>query len=320
VPDLEELLVRGWEVLRLTSDTLVADLVPALGGTVISLRRRTDDLELLWQTPWGLRHRGSLDLTGSAEQVMYASYAGGWQSIFPNGGDSASAHGAEWGYDGEARVTWLDWETSPAGVTLSGRLVRSPFTVTRDVALREDQITITDTVENVGSEHLDVMWGQQVAFGDALLGPDTVVVSGSTTVRPDTRVSSASSYDDLLPWPRAYGERGLVNLRGVVEGDTRLAYLSDFTDATITVRRPSKGLAVQLRWEEFSWPYVWYALETGARTGFPWYGKGRYLAFTPATSWPAHGLHDARRISSSLMRIHPDRKRTAHLTVSVTGL
>lgn len=319
MPDPEELLVRGWEVLRLTGDQLVADLVPALGGTVISLRRRQDDLELLWQTPWGLRHRGSVELDGSAETLMFGSYPGGWHAIFPNGGDAATAHGAEWGFDGEARVTWLDWTLDGDRLLLSGRLVRSPFTLSRAVRLRGDEITITDTVTNVGGEHVDVMWGQQVAFGDALIGSDTVVRSGSTTVRSDPRLAAGSvSYDDLLPWPRAYGQQGLANLSRVTEAESRLAYLSDFTDASITVRRPSRDLTVQLRWEEFVWPNVWYALETGASKGFPWYGVGRYLAFTPCTSWPAHGLHDARRVSSSLLRIHPGGTRTAHLSVQVS--
>ncbi len=322
MPDPEELVVRGWEVLRLTSDTLVADLVPALGGTVVSLRRRSDDLELLWQTPWGLRHRGSLDLPGSSEVSMYDSYPGGWHSIFPNGGDSASSQGAEWGFDGEARLTWLDWRVDGTSLILTGRLVRSPFRLVRSVALRDDRITITDTVTNVGAEHLDVMWGQQIAFGGALIGPDTVVHAGSTTVRSDPRLAASASYDDLLPWPRAYGQEGLVNLRGVGrEGspETRLAYLSDFADPTIRVRRPSLDLAVELTWEEFVWPHVWYSLETGASSGFPWFGGGRYLAFTPCTSWPAHGLHDARRISSTLLRIHPEATRSAHLSVRVTG-
>lgn len=322
MPDPEVLVVRGWEVLRLTSESLVVDLVPALGGTVISLRRRHDDLELLWQTPWGLRHRGSVDLPGSAEAAMFDSSPGGWHSIFPNGGDSASAHGAEWGYDGEARLTWLDWRTDGTKLILSGRLVRSPFEIVRTVVLRGDELSVTDTVTNVGAEHVDVMWGQQIAFGAALIGPDTVVQAGSTTVRSDPRLASSASYDDLMPWPRAYGQQGLVNLRGVGREETpesRLAYLSDFTEAKIRVRRPALDLAVELTWDELLWPHVWYALETGASKGFPWYGVGRYLAFAPGTSWPAHGLHDARRISSTLLRIHPKGVRSASLTVRVTG-
>lgn len=320
MPDLEELVVRGWEVLRLTSDSLVVELVPALGGTVTSLRRRADDLELLWQTPWGLRRRQSVELPGSNEVTRYTNSPGGWHPVFPNGGDSTSVHGAEWGFDGEARVTWLDWHLSDRSLVLRGRLTRSPFELTREVSLRDDQVTLTDTVVNVGAEHIDVMWGQQIAFGAALLGPDTAVHSGCTTVRPDGRLAASASYDDLLPWPRAYGQHGLVNLRGVGSGpETRMAYLCDFTDASIHVRRPSAGLAVEVRWDEFTWPHVWYELETGARKGFPWYGTGRYLALTPCSSWPAHGLHDARRVSSTLMRIHEGGERTSYLSVRVSS-
>ena len=89
--------------------------------------------------------------------------------MFPNGGDSASSHGAEWGFDGEARLTWLDWQVDGSELVLRGRLVRSPFLLVRTVALRDDRLTITDTVTNVGAEHVDVMWGQQVAFGNALI-------------------------------------------------------------------------------------------------------------------------------------------------------
>lgn len=322
MPDPEELVIRGWDVLRLTSEALQVDLVPAMGGTVISLRRRSDDLQLLWQTPWGLRHRGSLELPGSADELMYGSSPGGWHSVFPNGGDSATSYGAGWGFDGEARVTWLDWQVDRSSLVLTGRLVRSPFELTRTVTLVADQITIADDIRNVGAQHVDVMWGQQIALGPALLGSDTVVQAGSTMVRSDPRATSATSYDDLLPWPRAYGLHGMVNLRGVGATDTpetRLAYLSDFTDPSITVSRPGVDLRVELRWDELVWPHAWYALETGARQDFPWYGAGRYLALTPCTSWPAHGVHDARRVSSTLLRIHADGRRTAHLTVRVTG-
>lgn len=320
MPDPTELLIRGWQVLRLRSPALVADVVPALGGTVVSLRRRSDDLELLWQTPWGLRHRGSLDLPGTALVSMYDSYPGGWQPVFPNGGDSSIVHGAEWGFDGEARLTWLDWTLADDRLVLSGRLVRSPFRLSRTIDLRDDEVTVTDSVTNVGAEPVEVMWGQQVALGPALLGPDTVVQADAITVRSDPRAAHSAGYDDLLPWPRAYGRDGLVNLRhvgGADASETRLAYLSDLTAGAVSVRRPSLGLTVRLTWDEARWPHLWYALETGAAKGFPWFGTGRYLALTPCTSWPAHGLHDARRLSS-LLACEPDVTLVGGLTVRVT--
>ena len=81
---------RGWEVLRLSTDELSLDVLPGLGGTITSLTRTRDTAELLWSTPWGLRRAGAYALPGSSEATMIDSFPGGWQTLFPNGGESAS--------------------------------------------------------------------------------------------------------------------------------------------------------------------------------------------------------------------------------------
>ena len=55
---LEEWRFRGWDVLRLSTEALTAEIIPGLGGTILSLTRRADAAKVLWSTPWGLRHRG----------------------------------------------------------------------------------------------------------------------------------------------------------------------------------------------------------------------------------------------------------------------
>ena len=95
--ELEEQRFRGWDVLRLSTEALTAEIIPGLGGTITSLRRRADAAEVLWSTPWGLRHRGARSVPGTSQAQMIDSLAGGWQTLFPNGGDSISLHGVEWG-------------------------------------------------------------------------------------------------------------------------------------------------------------------------------------------------------------------------------
>ena len=65
---------------------------------------------------------------------MIDSLTGGWQTLFPNGGDSVFAHGVEWAYDGEVRLTWMDWEFTGSSVRMTGRLVRSPFEITKIIS------------------------------------------------------------------------------------------------------------------------------------------------------------------------------------------
>jgi hypothetical protein len=311
---LERRNVRGWEILRLTSSTVVLDVAPELGGTITSVTRRRDAAELLLSTPWGLRRHGSPTLPGTSEAQMLDTFPGGWSSVFPNGGDSANAHGVEWGYDGELRLTWLDWELEDACLTLSGRLARSPFAVTKAITLEDNRIRLVESVQNVGRESVEVMWASQLNLGGELIGADTVLDTAASVVRPDPRFSNGAGYEDLTPWPRSYGADSTINLRSVpgpAAGETRLAYLTDFTRPWLSVRRPSHDLAVELTWDGDRWPYVWYSLEAGGRAGYPWYRSGYFLSLTPASSWPAHGLHDARRVSDSTVWMAPGGTRSS---------
>ena len=102
---------------------------------------------------------------------MFDTLLGGWQSIFPNGGDAVVVEGADWPVDGEARLAWFDWEPAGSSVIMKSRLRRSPFTVTKIISLSADEVTIGETVKNIGEHHIDVMWGSQVFLGSALLEP-----------------------------------------------------------------------------------------------------------------------------------------------------
>jgi hypothetical protein len=320
---LEERHVRGWDVLRLSTDALTAEIIPGLGGTVTSLTRRADAAALLWSAPWGLRPRGGSSVPGTAQAQMIDSLAAGWQTLFPNGGDSVAVHGVEWGYDGEARVTWLEWEFTGSSVQMNGRLVRSPFEITKIISMRDHEVTIGETVRNVGRERIETIWGSQLMLGGALLGPETVVDAAAAVVRPDPQISPDASYDDLTPWPRSHGLEAMINLRllpGPDAGETRLAYLSDFTQPLIRISRPSHRLAVELEWEADVFPYVWYSMEAGGRSGFPWYRTGYFLTLTPSTSWPAHGVHNARRVSNSAVLIDPREVLTSYVTLRVQPL
>ena len=315
---LEERHVRGWDVLRLSTDALTVEIIPGLGGTVTSVTRRADGAALLWSPPWGLRPRGSRSLPGTLEAQMIDSLAGGWQTLFPNGGDSVFVHGVDWGYDGEARLTWMDWEFTGSSVRMTGRLIRAPFEITKIISVRDHEITVGETVRNVGRERIEAMWGSQLMLGGVLLGRETIVDSAAAVVRPDPQTSPDISYDDLMPWPRSHAPGAMINLSRLPEpesAETRLVYLSDFSRPMISISRPSHRIAIELVWDAEVFPYVWYSMEAGGRSGFPWYCAGYFLSLTPCTSWPAHGLNDARRISNSTVLIDPSEVLTSYVTL-----
>lgn len=323
---VERFEVGGREHVSIASEELRLECVPALGGTVVSLRRVDggveEGTELLWRPPWGLRAATAAPLPGSRDNTAVDSLVGGWSTMFPNGSEPAVVDGADWPAHGEARLAWCDWQQTGSSVILTSRLSRSPFLVTKIISVQGDEVTIGETVKNVGHQHLDVVWGSQLVFGGALLGPLARFDTRAAMVRPDARQTPSAGYDDILPWPRSYAADGLVNLRTLPDADrggSRTAYLSDFTAFEARLANPGLGLQVELEWDGDIWPYAWYQLEAGDRTGYPWWGAARFLALTPCSSWPAAGVGEVRRVSATSLRIHPDTARTAHLSVRVSA-
>lgn len=319
--DVEVIEVAGRVHLKLTTEELQLECVPALGGTIVSLRSQLrPDTELLWRPPWGLRHADAVPLPGSLANVSNDTHPGGWLTMFPNGAESAVVDGADWPAYGEARLTWTEWSRTADGIELRGRMLRAPFELTKTITVRGDEVIVEETVTNAGFEHVDAVWGSRLTFGEAMLGPQTRFDSRAALVRPDARQTPSAGYDDLLPWPRSYAAEGLVNLRSMPSPDygvTRSAYLSDFSTAEASLTNPEIGLRVDLAWSGDEWPFLWYQLESGGVTGYPWWGAANYLALTAATSWPAAGIAEIRRVSATTMRVYPGSSRSAELRIRV---
>ncbi|QDP96092.1 hypothetical protein FOE78_09445 [Microlunatus elymi] len=325
----EQLTRRGWQVVRLSSETLAVEVVPELGATICSIRRLGDDLEILHQTPWGLPRYGGTGLSGTAEVIRQDLNPGGWQSIFPNGGDTVVVDGADQGQDGEARValfepdqdqqqTDLD-QTDEGTLRLHARMRRSPIEMTKIIKMDGDQVSVTETVRNVGADEHEVMWGSQLQFGAPLIAPEAEVDCAAGLVHPDATILYDVDYDDVTVWPRTPGASGMINLRTIPKpgSENRMAYLTEFTAGVATITNSTLDCRVELTWDQISLPHLWYQLEAGDTEDHPWFGTGYYLALTPNSSWPAHGLHDARRIASSTLTLASGEERSTTVSLKI---
>lgn len=343
MPEFETDSHRGWQRLRLRSADVEITIFPELGGTISSLRRRRDDLELLHQPPWDLPPRGHPLPAGSAETSRYDIDPGGWQSLCPNGGDAAEVDGAEWPVDGEARITPFDIadESVPGShaasdppnaaaaghdageIVLHARLRRCPADLTKCIRLDDATVSVTESVRNVGADDLELMWGQQLRLGPPLVAAGAEVNCPASFVHPDALLIDDVEYDDVSPWPRTPGESSMINLRYLPEtgSETRLAYLSGLSDGSVTVTNREAACRIGLSWDAETWPFLWYGFEGGADRDYPWYGAGHFLTLTPNSSWPARGLHDARRVSGSTLLLDPGetRSQTVRLTCDTPG-
>ncbi|HEY6737741.1 MAG TPA: aldose 1-epimerase [Actinopolymorphaceae bacterium] len=317
---------RGWEIVRLRSAELTVDVVPGKGGDITSVRT-SDGTELLWRSPWGLRHRGASARSGDSEALLMDAYPGGWQTVFPNVGPASIEYGTQWGMHGEAWTAPYDWEmTGPSQVTLTTRLVRSPFELRRQIRLDGGRLTVTETARNAGGVPVEAAWGHHVTFGAPFLGSSCrlEVPTGTTVLVDDERDMPAS---DLVrgsrsTWPSVPGRAGgVVDLR-IVPGPgsaiDRLAYLADLSEGRVSLTNGRLGLRATLLWDVAAMPYTWLWYELNATPTFPWYQAVYVLGIEPHTSYPSQGLSAIREKTGTQVTFAPGESRTATTVLDVT--
>jgi hypothetical protein len=316
--------MRGWPVIILASSDAEAVVLPGKGADIVSFRRASDGVNVLWSSPWGLRQRGAMSAATDSEGRLMEAYPGGWQTVFPNGGDAARTQNTTWGMHGEVwmapfEVTALDGNH----VELVTELVHSPFTVTKRITLEAARLTVTETIVNHARHPVDVMWSHHPAFGAPLLAAGSIVESLAHAVLADPGEDEAT---DLVPgrssrWPDGAGQDGSTVDLSVLPGPdaalSRMAYLAEFDEGFVTVRNARLGIGARLEWDAAVMPYAWYWLEAGGSRGFPWYQRAYVLGIEPATTIPGHGL-DAARHGSGPLTIAAGHSSTARVSLQIT--
>lgn len=317
----------GWEIVRLQTDDVEVDVVPGKGGDLVALRWRALDLDVLWPTPWGLRQRGVAPVASDSTARWLEQYPGGWQTIFPNGGDPADIGGVQQPFHGEAcQVPW-SWREVSAGdaaVELRTRLFLSPFTLQRRLSLAGATLSVEETVINVGAVPLGVMWAHHPAFGPPFLSGDCTLECGATWFEADD--ARTAEHAELRPgartrWPEATRHDGIaVDLSRIPADDARterMGYLGGFERGWAAITNHVLGLRVALRWDESVMPYAWHWLDVHGTTSHPWFGQAHVLAIEPATSYPVQGAQVAQN-RGTLFEIGAGEERVVRIEVELS--
>lgn len=260
---------------------------------------------------------------------LMEAYPGGWQTVFPNGGDACVEQGVEWGMHGEAWLApWDVVDETEAAVTMQTRLVRSPFALTKTIAVTGDTVNVRETVHNEGKQPVEVMWSHHPAFGRPFIGPDCrIETSARTFVVDDARVTDSGDLQvgaraswPLVPAARAEATVDVSRLPGEEQAVDRFGYLTDFDGpAWAAFVNDELGITARLEWDADVMPHAWYWLEAHGSTGFPWY-RGVYVAaIEPATSFPGRGIATVRTTTANQIRLMAGERRTTMIRLQVTG-
>ena len=316
---------RGWPIVRLSSDLLEVDVLPGKGGDILAVRWRQLDLNVLWTSPWGLRERGSVPDAADSGTAFLQAYAGGWQTLFPNGGTAVVEQGVELGFHGEATMIPWQWEqTGPSSVVLTTELMRSPFSLRREITVLAGAVEVTETFRNLARTDQPTMWSHHPAFGAPFLDATCRLETGATAVLPDADYDTA--HNDLASgqrsaWPMAVGKDGSeVDLRLAPAPDAvldRMAYLLDFAEPSYTLTNPSLGLQVAVSWDGEQLPSAWLWTEAAGTQGAPWHQRAYVLAVEPASSYPGSGLGVAKENGTALW-FTPGQERTVTVRMELS--
>ena len=305
----EYTLACGYRTVVFENDIMSATVLPEKGADIHALVYKPRAMDVLWKAPWGVkRAAGPAGVaTGDSEAAWMDLYPGGWQEIFPNGGDACVYKGAWLGFHGEASVSEWDYTVvSSQGGAVEAvfvvRLARSPFVLRRTMRLEAGraELMISERVTNEGEEALQFMWGHHPAYGAPFLGTGCRLEVDAKSfeahapeVSPSVRVSAGMRGE----WPRLTGKHGgvvdLSVLPDSAERVTEFGYVSGLEQGCYRLTSVQHGFGVELAWPAAVFPYLWFWQELRGSFGYPWYGRCYVMAIEPFTSIPGSGLLNA---------------------------
>ena len=175
-------------------------------------------MDVLWKSPWGLTARGTGFASGggNTEAAWMDQYGGGWQEIFPNGGDECAYKNAPLNFHGEASIQAWDYTvqkhaSSCFAVEHTVALRRSPFRIHRTVIVERNLAGLQNSRVDCqqSEENLHYLWGHHPALGDPFLSGDCVLrVPARTFVSHSLEISASTQIPAGVrgPWPLVEGE------------------------------------------------------------------------------------------------------------------
>jgi len=291
---------RSLRGLRLENDLLATTILLDKGADIYELIYKPKSMDVLWKSPWGIKEPAhGFDSSSDTSGAWLEAYAGGWQELFPNGGNNCVYKGAALNFHGEASMTAWHYEIVESGaqaaeVKLWTRLFRSPFRIERSMRVEAGKpvLILREKISNEGGEDMDYMWSHHPAFGAPFLSEHCRIDTGARTLLADdgyVGTFNPLTVNTSYQWPNG-GDADYSIVPGQDTPRDTLGYLKDFESGWYGITNTEHGFGVGLAWDAAMFPYAWYWQEMYANSGYPWYKAAYVMAIEPASSIPGQGL------------------------------
>lgn len=262
----DDLVYKGYRSLLLENESLLIHLLLDKGSEPIRWLHKPTDTDFIWQTRMGLLPAHGL----YPDYEM--SYLGGWQEMFPEVSRTHTYRGATL-HRGESSVTPWDYhiekdEPAEIRVRLVNRIRSLPVVLEKTITLKMNSacVIIEEQITNESGTAIEASWGHHLAYGPPFLDRETRVELGAGSVVRHPQ--SGESW----PWPQAMQMGEAVDLSRMADPGTMRDLLYVMPErGEYKLIRPKDGLALQVRWDQSVWRYLWYWQNYAADAEAPFY-------------------------------------------------
>ncbi len=266
--------LQGHRALWLENDFLRIAVLPDKGADICELVHKPSGVDFLMHTPQGLRPPGPRPPADFLE-----NYEGGWQVLFPSGGDACTHHGRPMPFHGEVAVLPWEWaaerdDGAETALCLGVRCRLTPFRLERTLRLRQGEaaLSVEQRITNESPEPAEFVYGEHLVLGGGFLESGCrLEVPARTLYTPDPAYEPATSRlapGQREPWPLARGiQRGeRIDLRHIPGPEAHShddVTLGDLASGEYAVTNPRLGLRFRLEWDARLFPYITFWLPYG---------------------------------------------------------
>jgi hypothetical protein len=325
-------LANGIEAVALSNEQIRITVLANKGADIYELIHVPSGVDVMWKSPLGLRAPTHGWFASDSQTAWLEMYEGGWQELFPNGGDACQYKGVELNFHGESStLPWRYKIVKESGdeviVDFTVQLFRSPLRCTRRMILGagDGHVRFQEEMTNLAGESIDFMWGHHPAYGAPFLSGDTRIYTNAQTIWAD-RIHTAP-HTVLLPgakarWPNGEAPAGrtvdMSRVPGEAEPRNTLAYLMDFDGAPwYALVNHQLEVGVGLAWSAEVFRYLWFWQELYGSSGFPFYQRTYTMALEPWSSIPGQGLVNVLNSTKSHLTLEAGAALSAELTVGL---
>lgn len=291
--------INGLKAIFLENELLKIGVLLDRGCDIFEFTYKPKGVDFLLRLPKGVTNpQQQFSQIRNTKSQFEDYYYGGWQVCLPNS-PAFNYRGAELGQHGEVSlIPWnvIELQESKDLIVLKVGVqpLRIPIAIERTLIMKKDdpKIIIEEEVTNRSKTHLDIMWGQHIAFGLPFLKEGVTIDTNAKMMTTEPAMPDGHLFkrNETYRWPEALNKEGkpIDSSKVSAQGENEysdLCYISEYEEeAYYSIKNEKLNVGFGLQWDGRLFKDLWYWQERNATKDFPWWGDCYTVALEPWTS------------------------------------